>query len=77
MTEANAAIFDPANGYAGCLPGIRRILTQQGLLASEAGLDPSAGLSPGQAEAIDRVRIAYPHLQDDDFVAEHLDEWMA
>ena len=26
-------------------------------------------------EAIDRVRSAYAHLTDDDFVAEHVDRW--
>ena len=28
------------------------------------------------AEEIDRVYAAYPHLNDDDFVAEHLDDWL-
>jgi hypothetical protein len=27
-------------------------------------------------EQIDRVYGAYPHLNDDRFVTEHLDEWM-
>ena len=34
-------------------------------------------LSPGQMEEIDRVYRAYPHLNDDDFVREHLDRWVA
>jgi len=25
---------------------------------------------------IDRIYAAYPHLNDDSFVAEHLDEWI-
>jgi hypothetical protein len=33
-------------------------------------------LSPGQAEEIDRVCKLYHHLQDDEFVHAHLDEWM-
>jgi hypothetical protein len=33
-------------------------------------------LSPGQVQEIDRVYAAYPHLNDDGFVAEHLDEWL-
>jgi hypothetical protein len=28
-------------------------------------------------EEIDRVCRAYPHLNDDSFVREHLDEWLA
>ena len=33
-------------------------------------------LSPGQAGAIDRVCLAYPHLTDDDFVRARIDRWM-
>ena len=33
-------------------------------------------LSPGQAEEIDRVYRLYPELNDDDFVAQHRDEWL-
>ena len=25
ITEANAAIFDPANGFRGCIPGIHEV----------------------------------------------------
>jgi hypothetical protein len=33
-------------------------------------------LSPGQLEAIDRVHARYPHLRDDEFVAERIDGWL-
>lgn len=76
VTEANAALFDPTHGFAGCIPAIQAVLHAQGLLGSPRTLDGSAGLSPGQAGAIERVRRAYPHLLDDDFVAENLDRWV-
>ncbi len=76
LTDANAAIFDAANRYAGCIPGIHEILRRQGLLEGIWCLDPNEVLSPGQREDIDRVCRSYPHLQDDDFVAQHLDEWL-
>jgi dihydrodipicolinate synthase/N-acetylneuraminate lyase len=76
ITDANAAIFDPAHGFRGCIPGIHEVLRRQGLLAGCWCLDPSEELSPGQMEEIDRVCKAYPALQDDDFVKEHLDEWL-
>ncbi len=76
LTDANAAIFDAAHRFAGCLPGIHEILRGQGLLAGTWCLDPAEGLSPGQREAIDRVRTCYPHLTDDAFVAEHRDRWL-
>ncbi|MGE3312647.1 MAG: dihydrodipicolinate synthase family protein [Limisphaerales bacterium] len=76
VTDANAAFFDAANEYAGCIPGIHEVLRRQGLLEGVTCLDPSEVLSPGQAEEIDRVRRAYPHLGDDAFVAAHLDEWL-
>ncbi|MBI4543040.1 MAG: dihydrodipicolinate synthase family protein [Gemmatimonadetes bacterium] len=76
ITDANAAVFDAANGFAGCIPGIHEILRRQGLLAGRWCLDPGEDLSPGQRAEIERVCAAYPHLNDDGFVARHLDEWL-
>ncbi|MCA9185156.1 MAG: dihydrodipicolinate synthase family protein, partial [Planctomycetales bacterium] len=73
VTDCNAAIFDPAHGFAGCLPGIHAVLSDQGLLGGMACLDGSA-LSDGQRAEIDRVRRSYPHLVDDHFVIELLTE---
>jgi hypothetical protein len=77
LTDANAAIFDAVHRYAGCLPGIHEVLRRQGLLAGTWCLDPAERLSPGQADEIDRVCRAYPHLTDDGWVAEHLDRWLS
>ena len=77
LTDANAALFAAAHGFAGCIPGIMEILRRNGLSPSHACLDPGECLSPGQAEELDRVCRAYPWLRDDDFVAEHLDAWLA
>lgn len=77
LTDANAALFDAAHGFAGCIPGIHEVLRRQGLLEGITCLDPHETLSPGQAEEIDRVLAAYPHLTDDAFVAEHRDAWLA
>ena len=76
ITEANAAIFDPAHGFAGVIAGVHEVLHRQGLLASTRTLDPDEGLSPGQADAIDRIYRLYPHLTDDAFVADHLHDWL-
>mgnify|MGYP001178176494 FL=1 len=76
VTDSNAAFFDPAHGFAGCIPGIHEVLRRQGLLKGIWCLNPHETLSPGQAEEIDRVYRNYPHLHDDDFVAAHLDEWL-
>ena len=64
LTDANAAIFDAAHDFAGCIPGIHEVLRRQGLLESVACLDPKETLSSGQSEEIDRVLRAYPHLFD-------------
>jgi dihydrodipicolinate synthase/N-acetylneuraminate lyase len=77
VTDANAAFFDAANQYAGCIPGIHEVLRRQGLLDGIWCLDPKETLSPGQVEEIERVQRAYPHLNDDGFVAEHRDEWLS
>jgi dihydrodipicolinate synthase/N-acetylneuraminate lyase len=76
VTDANAAFFDAANGFAGCIAGIQEVLRRQGLVASGRCLNPHETLSPGQAVEIDRVCRAYPHLADDEFVAANLEEWM-
>ena len=77
LTDANAALFDVANNFHGCIAGINEILARQGLLAGRWCLDPHEDLSPGQAAEIDRVCAAYPHLADDAFVAEHRDRWLS
>lgn len=77
ITDANAAFFDAANGFRGCIAGIHEVLRRQGLFQGTWCLDPDERLSPGQDSEIDRVARAYPHLNDDAFVSERLDEWMA
>jgi len=76
ITDANGAVFDAANRFRGCIPGIHEILRRQGLLRGRWCLDPREDLSPGQVEEIDRVCRAYPELADDAFVRERLDDWL-
>jgi dihydrodipicolinate synthase/N-acetylneuraminate lyase len=76
ITDCNAAFFDAANGFAGCIPGIHEVLRRQGLMAGTRCLNPRETLSPGQAAEIDRVYHAYPRLNDDAFVDAHRDEWL-
>lgn len=70
VTDMNAAIFDPANSFHGCIPGIHEVLRRQGLLQGRWCLNPHEELSAGQMEEIDRVCAAYPELTDDEFVKE-------
>ena len=77
ITDMNSAVFDPANAFRGCIPGIHEVLHRQGLMRGTWTLDPELGLSPGQREEIDRVLTRYPHLVDDAFVAEHRDRWLS
>ncbi|MEQ1690034.1 MAG: dihydrodipicolinate synthase family protein [Gemmatimonas sp.] len=76
LTMANAAIFDAANGYSGCLPGILEVLRAQGLVRGTWTLDPHERVSLGQVEAIGSAVQRFPVLTDDAFVAAHLDEWL-
>lgn len=76
ITDCNAAFFDAANRFAGCIPGVHEVLRRQGLMEGIWCLDPEETLSPGQAEEIDRVYRMYPHLNDDRFVADNLDKWL-
>ncbi len=77
LTDANAAVFDSANRFAGCIPGINEVLRRQGLMASNRCLDANEVLSPGQANELDRVINAYQWLIDDEFVRKNLDRWLA
>lgn len=76
LTDANAALFDAKNKFAGCIAGLHEILRRQGLLAGRWCLDEQEDLSPGQMEEIDRICAVYPELQDNEFVAANLDRWL-
>jgi hypothetical protein len=77
ITDCNAAIFDVANDFHGVIAGCHDILRRQGLLAGIWCLDPNETLGPGQKQEIDRVCVAYPHLNDDAFVRANLERWLA
>ena len=76
VTDANAAFFDAANKFAGCIAGLHEVLRRQGLLEGVWCLNPAETFGPGQLVEIDRVYAAYPHLNDDAFVAQHRDAWL-
>jgi len=76
LTMANAVIFDAANSYTGCLPGILEVLRRQGLVRGTWTFDTHEQLSYGQADAIERIALRFPQLNDDAFVAEHRDAWL-
>ena len=76
VTDCNAAFFDIANNFAGCIAGLHEVLRRQGLLEGIWCLDPNETLSPGQKEEIDRVYRAYPDLNDDEFVRHGRDSWL-
>jgi len=76
VTDSNAAVFDTANNFKGCIAGIHEILRRQGLLEGSWCLNPAEALSPGQAEEISRIYRDYPDLNDDEFVAANLDKWV-
>jgi dihydrodipicolinate synthase/N-acetylneuraminate lyase len=75
ITDSNAAFFDSANNFAGCIVGLHEVLRRQGILDGLWVLNPDEVMSPGQLEEIDRVYAAYPHLNDDAFIAENIDSW--
>ena len=76
LTDVNAAVFDAANGFTGCIPGILEVLRRQGLVPSSRTLNPKETLSPGQAGELDRVHTAYPEYCDDEFIETHRDSWL-
>jgi len=77
VTDCNAAFFDAANRFHGCIAGCHEVLRRQGLLEGIWCLDPNEGLSPGQNQAIDRVCAVHAELSDDAFVRLNLERWLA
>ncbi len=71
-TDSNAALFDAANQFKGCIAGLHDVLRRQGLMEDIWCLNPDEGLSPGQAAEIDRIYQEYPELTDDEFVREFI-----
>ncbi len=77
LTDANAVLFDFANAFHGCIPGIHEVLRRQGLLEGLWTLNPAETLSPGQVEELDRIYRIYPWLHDDAFVEANRDRWLS
>jgi dihydrodipicolinate synthase/N-acetylneuraminate lyase len=76
VTDSNAAFFDAAHDFKGCIVGIHEVLRRQGLLEGIWTLNPDEGISEEQQTEIDRVYDAYPELNDDSFVRENLNRWL-
>ena len=77
VTDCNAAFFDVANNFHGCIAGCHEVLRRQGLLEGIWCLDPEEGLGQGQAGEIDRVYRLHGDLSDDAFVKANLPRWLA
>ncbi len=76
ITDANSALFDVVNDFAGVIAGCHEVLRRQGLLRGTWCLNPDEAMSPGQADELDRVISDYPHLCDDEFVAANVQRWL-
>ena len=77
VTDSNAVLFDGANAFAGCIPGLHYVLKKQGLMKSLNCINSNEVLSPGQDTEIERIYAMYPNLVDDDFVKENIESWKA
>lgn len=75
ITDSNAAFFDAANNFSGCIVGLHEVLRRQGLLEGTWTLNENDCLSSKQKAEIDRVYKAYPELNDDHFVTKNLEAW--
>ncbi len=73
VNMCNGALFDALNDFENSVWGVKVRLTQLGLLEEPHCFSETG--RPGQPEAIRAAYAAHPMLSDDEFVAEHLDEW--
>ena len=76
ITDANAAFFDVANNFKGCIVGLHEVLRRQGLLDNLVTLNDEI-LAESQKNEIDRVYKSYPELNDDEFVKRNLNKWLS
>ncbi len=75
VTDTNAVLFDGANNFAGCIPGLHYVLKKQGLMKSLNCINPEEKLSPNQEKEFERIYAMYPQLFDDDFVKQNIASW--
>lgn len=73
VNVCNGALFDALGNFENSVWGVKRRLTQLGLLPGPSCFHESG--RPGQAEAIERAYDAQPILNDRRFVDQHLSEW--
>ncbi len=59
ITDANAAVFDVAHNFHGCIAGIHEMLRREGVMAYTGCLLEKEKLSPGQLAKIDAVCDKY------------------
>jgi hypothetical protein len=74
LVDANAAVFDVDNNFAGCVAGVNEVLRQQGLVPSARCLGAS-GMSAGQSEKIAVARLRHGWLFDETFILENSRKW--
>ena len=74
LTDANSAIFDARNQFAGCIAGVNEVLRRQGLLPSSRCLSRKDVLSPGQSLELDRVAPA--HIAESEWIRANLADWL-
>jgi hypothetical protein len=75
VTDCNSALFDVAHDFHGCIAGCHEVLRRQA--CSKARCLDRTKAQPRAGGRLDRVRADYPHLIDDDFVAQHRERWLA
>lgn len=75
VTDTNAAVFNAANNFAGCIAGVHEVLRRQGLMTGTWCIDSRETVSAHHKKQIDRIYAAYPGFNDDDFVKQNLRRW--
>jgi len=76
VTDVNAAVFDAANGFAGCIRRPRKSFAARALLEGTWCLNPNETLSPGQAEESTASTTPTRTLTTMTLFAKTLDQWL-
>ncbi len=77
VTDANSAIFDSRNNFAGVIAGVHEVLRRQGLLEGIWCLDPNQTLSPCQADLINEAILnSSASTSEQQFIDSNIERWL-
>ena len=77
LTDFNAAVFDVAGDFKGCIIGVNEVLVRDGLLATNRLLDADVTISESHGAILGQALEEFSDLRDVEFVRARRPVWRA